>query len=100
MQKALAIGRLPGAESPANLLIANEYARALTPGKCAPGTDPGSTPGKLCLCECRRVWSMQAFADGVRLTLVLFKTCQGLCEGLTPDKLRTILVLKKMFFIC
>jgi len=37
MQKALANGRLsgvlPGAESPANLLIANELARALAPGK-------------------------------------------------------------------
>jgi len=53
MQKALAIGRLPGvlpgAESPANLLIANEFARALAPGKCAPDTGPGMTPGKLCL---------------------------------------------------
>jgi len=47
MQKALAIGRLPGAESPANLLIANEFARALAPGKRAPDTGPGSTPGKL-----------------------------------------------------
>jgi len=63
MQKALAIGRLPGvlpgAESPTNLLIANEYARALAPGKCAPGKSPGSTPGKLCLCKCRLFWSMQ-----------------------------------------
>jgi len=58
MQKALAIGRLPGvllgAESPANLLIANEFARTLAPGKCAPDTGapdtgPGTTPGKLCL---------------------------------------------------
>jgi len=57
MLKVLATGRLPGvlpgAESPANLLIANELARALTPGKCAPGTGPGSTPGKLCLHDCR-----------------------------------------------
>jgi len=53
MQKALAIGRLPGvlpgAESQAYLLIANEFARALVPGKCAPVTGPGTTPGKLCL---------------------------------------------------
>ena len=97
MQKALAIGRLPGAESPANLLIANEYIRALAPGKCAPGTAPGSTPGKLCLCECRLFWSMQAFADCVSITSVLFKTCQGLCEGLTPGKLRTIFFL--IFFL-
>lgn len=52
MQKALANGRLlgvlPGAESPANLLIANDPARGL-----APGTGPGSTPGKLCLHDCR-----------------------------------------------
>jgi len=49
MQKALAIRRLPGvlpgAESPANLLIANEFSRALAPGKCAPDTGPG----KLCM---------------------------------------------------
>ena len=53
MQKALAIGRLPGvlpgAESQANMLIANEFARALAPGKYAPDTGPGTTPGKLCL---------------------------------------------------
>jgi len=57
MLKALATGRLPGvlpgAESPANLLIANEHARALAPDKCAPGTGPGSTPGKLYLNDCR-----------------------------------------------
>jgi len=45
MLKALATGCLPrvfpGAESPANLLIANEPARALASGKCAPDTDPG-----------------------------------------------------------
>jgi len=39
MHKALANGRLPGvlpgAESPANLLIANDFARALAPGKFA-----------------------------------------------------------------
>ena len=56
MLKALANGRLPGVlpgvESPANLLIANELARALAPGKCAPSTGPGSTPGKLCLHDC------------------------------------------------
>ena len=103
MQKALAIGRLPGvlpgAESPANLLIANEYARALAPGKFAPGTGPGSTPGKLCLCKSKLFWSMQAFADCVSITSVLFKTCQGLCEGLTPGKLRTIFFLKKVFYL-
>jgi len=57
-------GVLPGAESPANLLIANDFARALAPGKFAgfcrlcqhhinhfqtmPGTLPGLTPGKMC----------------------------------------------------
>ena len=54
--KVLATGRLPGvlpgAESPANLLIANEPARALAPGKCAPDTIPRSTPGKLYLHDC------------------------------------------------
>jgi len=64
MLKALATGRLPGVlptvESPANLLIANDPARALTPGKFAgfcrlcqhhishfqtmPGTLPGVNP--------------------------------------------------------
>ncbi|KEH41689.1 hypothetical protein MTR_1g053785 [Medicago truncatula] len=53
MLKALATGRLPGAESPANLLIANDPARGLAPGKCAPGKGPGSTPGKLFLQDCR-----------------------------------------------
>ena len=53
MQKSLANGRLPGAEYPANLLIANDPARALAPGKCAPGKGPGSTPGKLCLHDYR-----------------------------------------------
>ncbi|AES92290.1 hypothetical protein MTR_4g127850 [Medicago truncatula] len=53
MLKALATGRLPGvlprAESPANLLIANELVRALAPGK---------------------------FADCVSITSVVFKPCQ------------------------
>jgi len=57
MLKTLATGRLsgvlPGTKSPANPLIANEPARALAPGKCAPGTGPGSTPGKLCLHDSR-----------------------------------------------
>jgi len=64
MLKALATGRFPGAESPANLLIANEPTRALAPGKFAgfcrlcqhhishfqtmPGTLHGLTPGKMC----------------------------------------------------
>jgi len=64
MQKALANGRLPGvfpgAESPANLLIANELARALAPGKCTPSTGPGSTPGKLCLNDCRLLQTVSA----------------------------------------
>jgi len=55
MQKTLAKvrlpGVLPGAGSPANQLIANEHARALAPGKSAPGT----TPGKMCLHNCRFV---------------------------------------------
>jgi hypothetical protein len=53
MQKALANGHLPGvlpgAESPANLLIANEPARALA-------------PGKMCQSQCRLFSRMQAFA--------------------------------------
>ena len=68
--KALAFGRLPGvlprAESPANLLIANEHARALAPGKYAPGTNPGITPGKMCHMHAGFsdvFWHMQAFAD-------------------------------------
>ncbi|AES97565.1 hypothetical protein MTR_5g056120 [Medicago truncatula] len=48
MLNTLAIGRLPrvlpGAESPANLLIANDLVRGLAPGKCAPSKGPGSTP--------------------------------------------------------
>lgn len=51
MQKALANGRLPGAlpgaESQANMPIANEHARALAPGKFTHGKDPGTTPGKM-----------------------------------------------------
>jgi hypothetical protein len=52
MQKALANGRLPGvlpgAESPANLLIANCPARGLAPGKMRSWHRPGTTPGKMC----------------------------------------------------
>jgi len=48
MLKTLATGRLPGAKSRANLLIANELARALAPGKCAPDTNSGVTPDKMC----------------------------------------------------
>ena len=55
MQKALANGRLPRAESPTNLLIANDPARGL-----APGTGPGSTPGKLCLHDCRLLQTLSA----------------------------------------
>jgi len=84
MPKSLANGRLPGAEYPANPLIANDPARALAPGKCAPGTGPGLTPGKLCLHKYR---FLQAFVDCVSITPVFFKTCQGLCEGLTPGKM-------------
>jgi len=57
MLKALATGRLsgvlPGAESPANLLIANDPARGLAFGKCTPGIGPGSTPDNLCMLDCR-----------------------------------------------
>jgi hypothetical protein len=57
MQKALANvrlpGALPGAESLANMPIANEHVRALAPGKFAPGKDPGTTPGKMRLIEHR-----------------------------------------------
>jgi len=88
MQKALANGRLPGvlpgAESPANLLIAKEPGRALAPGKCAPGTCPGSTPGKLCLHDCRLLQTVSASHQSI------FKPCQEHCEGLTPGKLLTI----------
>lgn len=45
MPKAVANGRLPGvlpgAESSANMLVANDSARALAPGKFAPGIGPG-----------------------------------------------------------
>jgi len=88
MQKSLANGSLPGvlpgAEYPANPLIANDHARALAPGKYAPGTGPGTTPGKLCLHKNRL---LHAFADCVSITSVFFKTCQGVCEGLTPGKM-------------
>ncbi|KEH16453.1 hypothetical protein MTR_0179s0040 [Medicago truncatula] len=74
MLKALATGRLPGvlpgAESPANLLIANDPARGLAPGKCAPRKVPGSTPGKLCLHDCRLLQTVsashQSFSKHVR----------------------------------
>jgi hypothetical protein len=82
MQKSLAKGRLPGvlpgAEYPANLLIANDPARALAPGKCAPGTGPGSTPGKL-------LQTFLTLSGRYRLlqmvTSVNFKPCQGLTPG-------------------
>ncbi|KEH17253.1 hypothetical protein MTR_0029s0130 [Medicago truncatula] len=58
LQKALANARLPGAvpgaESAANMPIANYTARALAPGK-----GPGLTPGKMCLIKCRIFWSLQ-----------------------------------------
>jgi len=65
MQKALANGRLPGVlpgvQSPAIQVIANDYARALAPGK-----NPGATPGKMCRHACSFsdvFWRVQAFAD-------------------------------------
>ena len=105
MLKALATGHLSGvlqgAKSPANLLIANEHARALAPGKCAPGTGPGLTPDKLCLRFCRlsdAFWSIQAFAD---ITPVIFKPCKENCQGLTLGKMHMIFFfLKKTFFNC
>jgi len=88
MQKAFANARLPGAlpraESPANIPIANEYAKALAPGKCAPGKGPGLTPGKLCLIDCRRFWSMQSFADRVSGRSVLFRKMPGALPGVNP----------------
>jgi len=70
MQKALANERLPGvlsgAESPANLLIANDPARALASGKFA---------GFCRLCQ-RHISH--------------FQPCQEYCQGLTPVKMRTI----------
>ena len=101
MQKSLANGRLPGvlpgAEYPANPLIANDPARALAPGKCAPGKcAPGTTPGKLCLHNYRL---LQAFADCVNITSVFFKTCQGLCEGLTPGKMCSFILKKNVLFV-
>jgi len=89
MQKALATGRLPGAESPANLLIANELVRALAPGKCALGTGPGSIPGKLCQLACSFFGVVQPFADCINITSVIFKTCQEHCQELTPGKMCT-----------
>jgi len=86
MQKALAIGRLPGvlpgAESPANLLIANEYARALVPGKFAPSTSPESNfsaynlSGVTAICE--------GFAPGILSGLKL-QFAKGF-PGITSSK--------------
>jgi len=86
MQKALAIGRLPGvlpgAESPANLLIANEYARALVPGKFAPSTGPESNfsaynlSGVTAICE--------GFAPGILSGLKL-QFAKGF-PGITSSK--------------
>jgi len=69
MQKSLADGRLPGvlsrAEYPANPFVANDPARVL-----APGTDPGSTPSKLCLHKYRLLQTVlashQSFSKHVR----------------------------------
>ena len=51
MQKALANGRLPGvlpgAESPANLLIANSPARGLAPGKMRSWHRPWLNPWQI-----------------------------------------------------
>jgi len=88
--KALATGRLPGAESPANLLIANELARALAPGKCAPGTGPGSTPGKL-------FYMIAGFSDAFWLMQAFYRLCQQLYEGLTPGKTLYDFFFKKRF---
>jgi hypothetical protein len=81
MQKALANGRLPGAlpgaESPANMPIANEHARALAPGKCVPGKGLGITPGKMCQ-------TFQSFADRVGVTSVLFRNMSGALPGVNP----------------
>jgi len=60
MQKAMANERLPGAQSPAILVIANDYAMALAPGKFALGTDPGSTLGKLCQHACKLLQDVSA----------------------------------------
>jgi len=85
---------LPGAESPAKPLIANCLARGLAPGKCAPGIGPGSTPGKMCLHDCRLLQVCS------KITSVIFKPCQEYCEGLTPGKMSTIFFKKKTFFNC
>jgi len=87
MQKVLAIGRLPGAESPANLLIANEPAMALAPGKCAPGTGPGSTPGN--------------FSDACRFSWPTFQTSNqkltGVMRGVNPWQNTLRIFLQKHF---
>jgi len=77
-QKFLANGCLPGAEYPANPLIANDPARALAPGKCAPSTSLGSTPGKLCLHKYR---ILQAFANYVSITQSFSKHVRDFARG-------------------
>jgi len=42
---------------------------------------------------------LQAFADCVSITSVIFKPCQEHCEGLTPGKLLTIFFFKNVFLI-
>ena len=103
MLKALTTGRLPGvlpgAESPANLLITNEPVRALAPGKCAPGTSPGSTPGKMCLHDCRLFWYMQAFAGLFQDHISHFQTMPGVLRGVNPWQNEYDFLKKKRFLI-
>ena len=42
---------------------------------------------------------LQAFADCVSITSVIFKPCQEHCEGLTPGKLLTIFFKKNVFLL-
>ena len=71
MLKALAIGRLPGvlpgAESPANPLIANCPARGLAPGKMRSWHKPWHNPWQNVSHACRLLQrSHQSFSDHAR----------------------------------
>ena len=85
MLKVLATGRLPGvlpgAEWPANLLIANEPAKALAPGKCIPDTNHGVTPGKMCHMHAGFFWRTLAHAGFCRDHISHFQTMPGKLSG-------------------
>ena len=102
------------AKSLGNWTFARGFARSRIPSKSAHRKWICKGFSSWQMRPCHRPWhdpwqtvsvKMQAFLVNagfcrlcVSITTVLFKTCQGLCEGLTPGKLRTIFFLK-MFFI-